>query len=156
MDIYRFHMYMQLVKEHQLAELDAVFRKSYFTPRNRGNASAVKPLSCLGLPSQTTQLRWCRGWEVFFILYKHASFLKPFAPRAFVILFTTLPRCLSATMAACGQGEVLREVLGDVTRWYCWWGPGPCTCSFLSKHKYAALILRPAPCPLLPGDQIAP
>lgn len=92
---------MQLVKEHQLAVLDAVFRKSYFTPRNRGNASAVKPLSCLGLPSQATQLRWHREWEVFFILYKHASFLKPFVPRAFVILFTTLPHCLSATRAAC-------------------------------------------------------
>jgi len=43
---------MQLVKEHQLAILIAVLKKSYLTPKNMGNVFAMKSLGCLGLDAQ--------------------------------------------------------------------------------------------------------
>lgn len=47
-----FILCMQLVKEHWLAILIAVLEKSYLTPKNMGNAFAMKSLSCLGLDAQ--------------------------------------------------------------------------------------------------------
>lgn len=47
-----FMLCMQLVKEHWLAILIAVLEKSHLTPKNTGNAFAVKSFSCLGLDAQ--------------------------------------------------------------------------------------------------------
>lgn len=47
-----FILCKQLVKEHWLAILIAVLEKSYLTPKNIGNAFAMKSLSCLGSDAQ--------------------------------------------------------------------------------------------------------